>query len=178
MNNSPKTGRVIGLNFKKNPGKKSLFLYSKDTFPMYATWIKDFFLIHRKIYQYISDSLENFYNILDEKFFEWLNQPKNNSKFMFEIRKEFMNIADDILLHEIMVKNLKNPILLDLNENPEERHIPQADIVESESDYEIDYLSDPEPCYNLMEDRHILDEFISDIESSTYDENYYSSFFL
>ena len=176
MNNSPKTDRVIGLDFKKNPAKKRLL--SKDTFPMYAIWIKDFFLIHRTIYQYISDSLENFYNILDDRFFMWLNQPKNNSKFMFEIKREFMYMADDILIREIMVKKLKNPILLDLNDNPQERNIPQADIAESESDYEIDYLSDPEPCYNLMEERHITDEDISDIESSTYDENYYSSFFL
>jgi hypothetical protein len=176
MNNSPKTGRVIGLNFKKRPAKKRLL--SKDNFSMYAIWIKDFFMIHHTIYQYIGDSLENFYNILDDRFFMWLNQPKNNSKFMFEIKREFMDMADDILIREIMVKKLKNPILLDLNENLEERHIPQANIAESESDYEIDYFSDPEPCYDLMEERHIPDEVISEIEISTYDENYYSSFFL
>jgi hypothetical protein len=177
MNESPKTGRVIGLDFEKRPEKKRLLSckYTKDTFPMYAIWIKDFFIIHHTIYEYIGDSLEIFYNILDEKFFEWLNQPKNYSKFMFEIKKIFMDMADDILIHEIMLKKLKNPFLIELE--PEERHITQAYISESEYDYDIEYFSDPEPYYNLMEENHIPDEIISEDDVPNYDDNYYLSFF-
>ena len=152
MTKSQNSGRVVGLNFKEKPAKKRLLTYSKDTFPMYAIWIKEFFMIHRTIYEYIGDSLEIFYNILDEKFFTWFNQPKNYSKFMFEIKRIFMNMADDVLIHEIIVKKLKNPVLIDLSV-PEERHIPDVNITEEiESDYEINDFSDPEPCYNLIED--------------------------
>jgi hypothetical protein len=198
MNKSPKTGRVIGLDFEKKPEKKRLLSckYTKETFPMYAIWIKDFFIIHHMIYEYIGDSLEFFYNILDEKFFTWLNQHKNYLKFMFEIKKIFMDIADDVLIREIMVKKLKNPILIELEpkerhipqtyigeiENnyllePEERHIPHEYISESDYDYDIEYFSDPEPCYNLMEENNIPDEIISEDDVPNYDDNYYLSFF-
>jgi hypothetical protein len=198
MNESPKTGRVIGIEFEKKSEKKRLLSckYTKDTFSMYAIWIRDFFIIHRTIYEYIGDSLEIFYNILDEKFFEWLNQPKNYSKFMFEIKKIFMDMADDILIHEIMLKKLKNPFLIELEpeerhipqeyiseiehnylSEPEERHIPHEYFSESEYDYDIDYFSDPEPCYNLMEENHIPDEIISEDDVPNYDDNYYLSFF-
>lgn len=169
MNESPKTGRVIGINFEKRPEKKRLLSckYTKETFPMYAIWIKDFFIIYHTIYEYIGDILENFYNILDEKFFEWLNQPKNYSKFMFEIKKIFMDMADYILIHEIMVKKLKNPVLIDLSDL-EERHMPHVNISE---EIEHDYL---EP-----EEIHVSQANISESESesSTCDDNYYSSFF-
>jgi hypothetical protein len=193
MSESRISGRVIGLDYEKRPAKKRLLSYTKTTFQMYDVWIREFFMIHHSIYAYIGDSLENFYKILDEKFFEWLNQPKNYSKFMFEIKNKFMDMADEVLLFEIMVKKLKNPILIDLNDIyyslvPEERYIPQENIGESEYDYEIDYFSDPEPSYNLMEECHVLDPeqsynlmeecHVPDIESSTYDDNYYSSFFI
>ena len=143
---------------------------------MYAIWIKDFFIIHHTIYEYIGDSLENFYNILDEKFFEWLNQPKNYSKFMFEIKKNFMAIADDILIREIMIKKLKNPFLIELN-RIDYSSVPELYISESKYDYDIDYFSDSEPCYNLMEENHIPDEIISEDDVPNYDDKYYSSFF-
>jgi hypothetical protein len=170
MNNSPKTGRVIGLDFKKRPAKKRLL--SKDTFPMYEIWIREFFMIHHKIYQYIGDSLENFYNILDEKFFTWFNQPKNNSKFMFEVKKEFMDMADDVLIREIMVKKLKNPVLIDLSV-PEERYIPKTNITE-EIENDIDDLSEPEESHVTQAN---ISESESESEGSNCDDNYYSSFF-
>lgn len=173
MSESRITGRVIGLDYEKRPAKKRLLSYTKGTFQMYDVWIREFFMIHHTIHAYIGDSLENFYKILDEKFFEWFNQPKNYSKFMFEIKKKFMDMADEVLLFEIMVKKIKNPILIDLSVS-EERHMPHVNISEEiESDYDIDDFSDPEPSYNLMEECHV-----PDIESSTCDENYYSSFFL
>jgi hypothetical protein len=158
MNESRKTGRVIGLNLKKRPAKKRLLSYSKETFPMYAIWIREFFIIHHTIYEYFGDSLENFKNILHDKFFTWLNQPKNYSKFMFEIKREFMDMADDVLIREIMVKKLKNPVLIDLSDL-EEFHIPYVNTSESDID---DFSSQ---------------ENISESVSSTCDDNYYSSFF-
>lgn len=172
MSKSRISGRVIGLDYEKRPAKKRLLSYTKDTFNMYDVWIREFFMIHRTIHAYIGDSLENFNKILDEKFFEWLNQPKNYSKFIFEIKKKFMDMADEVLLFEIMVKKLKNPILIDLNDIYYSS-VPQENIDESEYDYEIDDFSEPEPSYNLMEECHV-----PDIESSTYDDNYYSSFFI
>lgn len=160
MTKSQNSGRVIGITCKK-----SALQYTKETFPMYAIWIRDFFMIHHVIYLYIGNSLENFYNILHDKFFTWLNQPKNYSKFMFEIKKEFMDMMDDVLIHEIMVKKLKNPVLIDLSDL-EERHMPHVNISE---EIEHDYL---EP-----EEIHVSQANISESESSTCDDNYYSSFF-
>lgn len=174
MTEPQNSGRVIGIILKKRPAKKSALSYTKETFPIYAIWIRDFFMIHHTIYQYIGDSLENFYNILHNKFFEWLNQPKNYSKFMFEIKKEFMDMADDVLIREIMVKKIKNPFLIDLSDL-EERHMPHVNISEDiDHDYDIDYFSEPE-------EKHVpqanISESESECESSTCDDNYYSSFF-
>jgi hypothetical protein len=174
MTKPQNSGRVIGFDFEKRPAKKRLLSYSKDSFPIYAIWIREFFMIHNTIYQYIGDSLENFYNILDEKFFEWLNQPKNYSKFMFEIKKEFMDMADDILIREIMVRKLKNPVLIDLPDL-EEIHIPRVNISEEiEHYYDIDEFSEPEESYVSQLN---ISESESESDSSTCDDNYYSSFF-
>ena len=109
---------------------------------MYTIWLKDFFIIHHKIYEFIGDNLENFY-----KFFDWLNY----SKFMFEIKRKFMTIA-----YEIMFERCNK----------------------SEDDNEIDYYPDPEPSYNLMEERQFIQVCNDiDIEIPDYDDNYYLSFF-
>jgi hypothetical protein len=166
MTKPQNSGRVIGITFKK-----SALPYTKETFPMYAIWIRDFFMIHCTIYEYIGDSLEIFHNILHDKFFEWLNQSKNYSKFMFEIKRIFMAMADDVLIREIMVKKLKNPVLIDLSD------LEEIYISESEYDYDIDYFSDPDPCYNLIEEIHVSQVNISESDISNYDDKYYSSFF-
>jgi translation initiation factor 2 beta subunit (eIF-2beta)/eIF-5 len=50
---------------------------------------------------------------------------------------------------------------------------------DSEADIDIDYYSDPEPCYNLMEEKQqVLQEYTSEIESSNYDDEFYMSFFV
>jgi hypothetical protein len=87
--------------------QKNLQLYNKHNFQMYNVWLKDFFNIHNQIFEFISERLENYYMKFDEIFFEWLNQPKNRSKFMFEIKKEFMSIADDVLLQEILLEQYR-----------------------------------------------------------------------
>jgi hypothetical protein len=118
----------------KKQAKKCFLEYTKENFPMYTIWLKDFFIIHHKIYEFIGDNLENFY-----KFFDWLNYSK------------FMTIA-----YEIMFERCNK----------------------SEDDNEIDYYPDPEPSYNLMEERQFIQVCNDiDIEIPDYDDNYYLSFF-
>jgi uncharacterized protein YihD (DUF1040 family) len=160
---------VISVISKKE--KKCSFYFTKDSFSMYYNWMKDFFMIHNTIYESIGNNLENFYKIFDERFFDWLNQPKNSSKFMFEIKKEFMAIADEVLIYEIMIerfKNSENQFVIPLFEKN----------FENESDVEIDSYPDPEPCYILMEERQVLQEHVIDNESSNYDNEFYLSFFV
>lgn len=162
------------MSNSRKKAKKCSFHFTKESFSMYDAWIKDFFMVHRNIFELIGDNLENFYKVLETKFFDWLNQPKNYSKFMFEIKKEFMAIADEALLYEIMVERFKkseNQFVISISEE-DSRSI-------NESDTEIDSYSDPEPCYNLMEERQeILQEYTCEIESSNYDDDFYMSFFL
>lgn len=180
---------MSGITLEKRTSKKCTLLYSNETFPMYDIWLKKFLSIYQ-----IGNNLEKFYKILYEKFFEWLNQPKNSSKFMFEIKKEFMSMADEVLLFEIIFDRLKKK---------ENHFIIPVFQKESESDVEIDSYPDQEPFYNLIEEsqvsqEYIIDsdsdieidsyplieeirvsqEYISDIESSECDEDYYISFFL
>lgn len=69
----------------KKQAKKCFLEYTKENFPMYTIWLKDFFIIHHKIYEFIGDNLENFY-----KFFDWLNYSK------------FMTIAYEIMFERLM----------------------------------------------------------------------------
>jgi hypothetical protein len=90
----------------KKQAKKCFFEYTKENFSMYTIWLKDFFYIHHKIYEFIGDNLENFY-----KFFDWLNY----SKFMFEIKRKFMTIAYEIMFERLMrlmiTQILNHPII-------------------------------------------------------------------
>ena len=154
--------------------KKCSFHFTKETFSMYDTWMKDFFMIHRNIFELIGENLENFYKVLETKFFDWFNQPKNYSKFMFQVKKEFMEMADEVLLYEIMVERFKkseNKFVIPIFQEEDSKSIDVSDI-------EIDSYSDTNPCYNLMEERHDIQEQLSDIESSNYDDEFYLSFFV
>jgi len=162
---------IIKMSESSKKAKKCSFHFTKQSFSMYDSWIKDFSMINKNIFELIGDNLENFYKVLETKFFDWLNQPKNYSKFMFEIKKEFMEMADEVLLYEIMVNRFKksgNQFVIPVLEKNSD----------SESDVEIDSYSDPEPCYNLMEERPAFQEQLSDVESPNYDDEFYSSFFV
>ena len=162
---------MSGRTLEKRSSKKRAPPYSKETFQMYDVWLSKFLLIHHIIYASIGDNLENFYKILDEKFFEWLNKDRNFSKFMFEIKREFMAIADEVLLFEIMFDSFKK----------QENYfiIPVfREKSESESDIDIDSYPEPDPpCYSLIEEKQVSQESISDIENPLYDDDYYLSFF-
>jgi len=157
------------MSESRKKAKKCSFYFTKDTFSMYDTWMKDFFMIHRNIFELIGDNLENFYKVLETKFFDWFNQPKNYSKFMFQIKKEFMEMADEVLLYEIMVNRFKKS----------ENQFIIPIVFDSESDIDIDSYSDPEPepYYNIFDEPNNLNENLSDVEVSNYDDEYYLSFF-
>ncbi len=75
-----------------------------------------------------------------------------------------MAIADKVLIYEIMIerfKNSENKFVIPVFEKNSD----------SESDVEIDSYPDPEPCYNLMEERQVLQEHVNDNE-------FYLSFFV
>jgi len=155
--------------------KKCSYYFTKDTFSMYDTWMKDFSMIHRNIFELIGDNLENFYKVLETKFFDWFNQPKNYSKFMFQVKKKFMEMADEVLLYEIMVNRFKkseNQFIIPI--------VQENSISDSESDIDIDSYSDPEPepYYNIFDEPKNLNENLSDVEVSNYDDEYYLSFFI
>ena len=153
--------------------KKYLLSYSKDTFPMYAIWFNDFFNIHNQTFAFISDNLENYYKNFDEIFFDWLNQPKNRSKFMFEIRKKFMAIADEVLLHEIMEYQLKKSEYCFVI-GPLQKYLEFFANDDSPIDCNIDYYPDTNPNYQLFEEQSIIQ---SHMEEIYIDDDYYLSFF-
>jgi hypothetical protein len=157
----------------EKPAKKRLLSYSKDTFPMYTIWIKDFFNVHNKTYEFISKNIENFNNKFDKKFFEWLNQPKNLSKFMFEIKREFMAIADEVLLHEIMAYQLKNSYNYFII-GPFQKYLEFFENDDSPIDGDINMFPDTNPNYQLFEEQPIIQ---SNIEETNIDSDYYLSFF-
>ena len=149
----------------RKKAKKCSFHFTKDTFSMYDTWMKDFSMIHKNIFELIGENLENFNKVLETKFFDWFNQPKNYSKFMFQVKKEFMEMADEVLLYEIMVERFKkseNRFVIPLFQEEDSKSIDVSDI-------EIDSYS---------EESHDIQEQLSDIESSNYDDEYYLSFFV
>ena len=152
--------------------KKSLiYKFTKKKFANYAIWFEEFFIIHHRNIESISDNLDNYYKMFDDKFFSWLNQPKNYLKFMFEIKNEFMAIAYEVLIYEIMILRFKKPenyfIIPVLQESSE-----------NESHEEIDSYPDHNPCYNLMEENQVPQEYTSDNESTVHDDNMISAFFL
>lgn len=154
--------------------KKRSLSYSKETFPMYAVWFNDFFKIHNQTFAFISENLEIFQKKFDEIFFDWLNQPKNRSKFMFEIKKEFMAIADEILIEEILLEQYKKTATCFIV-GPLQKYLEFVAEDESPIDWNIDNYPDTSPCYELLRENPIIEDYI---EGNTIDDNdYYLSFF-
>jgi hypothetical protein len=158
--------------YEKTAKKRSLS-YTKETFPMYAIWFNDFFKIHNQTFAFINENLENFHKKFDEIFFYWLNQPKNRSKFIFEIRKEFMAIADELLLKEIMDYQIKKSEYCFII-GPLQKYLEFVAEDESPIDWNIDNYPDTTPCYELLKEEQIIQ---NNLEECTVDDNYYLSFF-
>ena len=158
---------------RNQTSKKRLLPYSKDNFPMYNIWYKDFFNIHNQIFAFIEKNIENYNKKLDEIFFEWLNKPINGSKFMFEIKKEFMAIADNVLLQEIMdCQQKKNEYSFVIG--PFQKYLEFIANDDSPIDIDIDMYPDTNPEYSILEKQPIIQDYI---EETNIDDDYYLSFF-
>jgi len=163
----------MSYQIPEKPAKKRLLSYSKNNFPMYASWFKDFFKIHNQIFEFIGDNLENYYNKFDEIFFEWFNQPKNRSKFMFEVKKEFMAIADEVLLHEIIDYQQKKTQYCFVI-GPFQKYLELIANDESPIENDIDMYPDTNPVCSLLENHTIIHDYT---EENYFDDKYYLSFF-
>ena len=153
--------------------KKKTISYSKHNFPMYEVWFKDFFKIHNQIFEFIGENLENFYQKFDEIFFEWFNQHKNQSKFMFEVKKEFMAIADEVLLYEISDYQQKKTQYCFVI-GPFQKYLEFIANDDSPIQDDIDMYPDINPDYSLLENHPIIQNIT---EENDFDDKYYLSFF-
>lgn len=85
--------------------KKTDKIYSTDNFPEKWTFFEEFMKNHPDVSKFLGEkSMQNFYNILDYNFFNWLNNRKKSIKSLYEIKREYMNIAEKVLLLEITNK--------------------------------------------------------------------------
>ena len=157
----------------EKPAKKRLLSYSKETFPMYTIWFNEFFNVHQQIFEFIGENIENYYKKFDEIFFDWLNQLKNRSKFMFEIKKEFMAIADEVLLEEILIEQYRKTEYCFVI-GPLQKYLEFIANDDSRIDIDIDMFPEIYPDYQLFEEQPIIQTYIEDINI---DNKYYLSFF-
>jgi hypothetical protein len=157
---------------KKKKSRKYIQQYDKDNFSMYNTWVIEFNNTHTMVLGYLEENKHDYYQILEKKFFNWLNEDKNILKFMFEIKKEFMIIADKVLLHEIMDYQLKISQYIFVI-GPFQKYLEFIGNNDIPIDGDIDMFSDSdpdiEPDYSLLETNYV--------EECIVDDDYYLSFF-
>jgi hypothetical protein len=168
----------------KKKSRKYIQQYNKDNFSMYNTWIIEFNNTHKMVLEYLEESIIDYYNIFKKNFFDWLNDDKNKFKFMFEIKKEFLAIAEDVLLHVLLRNQLKK------TENcfvigPFQKYLEFVSREDSDITldlYDIDDINlypDIEPSYHLLEENNncaVIEEECYD--KSYQDDKYYQSFFV
>jgi hypothetical protein len=117
--------------------------------------------------------MENYYKKFDEIFFDWLNLPKNRSKFIFEIKKEFIAIADEVLLEEILIEQYRKTDCCFII-GPLQKYLEFIVNDESRIDIDINMFPEIEPNYSLLEEQTITQNYIED---TNIDDKYYLSFF-
>lgn len=84
------------------PPTREKIIHSAANFPLFIVFYTDFMKKHYGVEDFIGEqSMQNFRQLLDEKFFQWLNYRQNTQKLVYEIRREFMSIAEAILLFEL-----------------------------------------------------------------------------
>lgn len=80
-------------------------IYSADNFLLKQIFLIVFLQKHPKISEFLEEGeMQNFHKLLDELFFKWLNHRKNSQKIVYEIKREFMRIAEAVLLFEVTNK--------------------------------------------------------------------------
>jgi hypothetical protein len=90
------------------PTKEKEKIYSADNFPSKQRFLIEFLQKHPKISEFLEEEeMQNFHKLLDELFFKWLNYRQNSQKMVYEIKREFMSIAEAVLLFEVTKKQRK-----------------------------------------------------------------------
>jgi hypothetical protein len=85
----------------KEKEKKDI-IYSTDNFPNKLEFFKEYIQKHPRITEFIGEEgMQNFHKFLDEHFFQWLNYRQNSQKMVYEIKHQFMRIAEAILFLEV-----------------------------------------------------------------------------
>lgn len=175
------------IDSSKKKSRKYIQQYNKDNFCMYNTWIIEFNDTHKMVLGYLEESIQDFYNLFEKKFFDWLNDDKNKFKFMFEIKKEFLDIAEDVLLHVLLRNQLKKTencfVIGPFQEYLEFVSREDSNIIldlYDNDDIDIDSHPDIEPCYHLLEENNsstVLE--IEECDDKSYvDDKFYQSFFV
>jgi len=165
--------------------RKNFLQYNKHNFSMYNVWIKEYDDTHKILISYIGEDIQNYYKRMEKYFFDWFNEKKNKSKFLFEVKKEFMALADDVLLHVLLHHQLQRtdncfmigPFQKYLEIIANEDTEINLDLYDND-DIEIDSYPDIEPCYHLLEGNNIQAELEEYDDKSYVDDKYYKSFFV
>lgn len=77
-------------------------IYSADNFPLKQRFLREFLQKHPQISDFLGEEeMQNFHKLLDVLFFNWINHRQNSQKMVYEIKREFMSIAEVVLLSEI-----------------------------------------------------------------------------
>jgi hypothetical protein len=181
-----RTRDSIDDSYKKKP-RKYFHQYNKDNFPMYNIWIIEFNNTHKMILGYLEEGIIDYYNIFEKNFFDWLDEDRNKFKFMFDIKKEFMSIAEDVLLHVLLKNQLKKTenyfVIGPFQEYLEFVSREDTDItldLYDNDDIDIDSYPDIEPNYHLLEENnvHAVLEVEEYDDKSYVDDKFYQSFFV
>jgi hypothetical protein len=83
------------------PPTKEKKLLSAQNFLLFVVYCNEFMQMHPGVESFLGEQMKNFKDLLETKFFEWLNYRKNSQKILYEIKREFMCIADAVLLYEL-----------------------------------------------------------------------------
>jgi len=84
------------------PPTKERTLLSTANFPMYTLFFTEFIERHPDVEGFLGEyPLQNFRQLLEIKFFNWLNYRQNSQRIVYEIKREFMCIAEAVLLFEL-----------------------------------------------------------------------------
>jgi len=56
---------------------------------------------HSDVENFLGDHMQNFCQMIESVFFNWLNHLQNSQRIFYEIKREFMCIAEAVLLFEL-----------------------------------------------------------------------------
>jgi hypothetical protein len=94
--------RKTSNSSSSTPPTREKVIYSAANFPLFIVFRNDFMKRHPGVVEFLGlQPMQNFDQLLEKMFFEWLNYRKNAQKMVYAIRHEFMSIAEAVLLFEL-----------------------------------------------------------------------------